>query len=408
MEYLLLLIPISFSILFLLYLYVINKQKILYKYIKKYRSETIFTLSLPALISLVIITSFSIIVKSCNIDDVEYLGFYVTKIKHVDSWNEYIHKTCSDRVPCGTRTYEDSEGNEVTETEYKTVYYDCSYVENYPDRWIKVTNAGDEIYISQEEFNSIKNLWKSPGKIINMHRNYYTKNGNMQEYAWPGTKSTIQGYTKEHPYSNYIKGSAIAIKSKHFNKDEARKLGLYEYPTVENGIQPTILGGKPSAIDKRCINYLNSFYGKSKQFRMYIIIFDGTKASQTIAQDQASYWQGGNKNEFNICIGINPENNVVLWSYCFSWMDDQTMISDVTRYLSSQYKLDIPKLSSYIEKEIKSNKWERKEFKDFKNIKIILSSNQLNILFCIILIISIIYFGSIIYILFKHEKIRNI
>lgn len=35
--------------------------------------------------------------KQSNAADTEYLGSYVTRIRHYDAWNEYIHRTCTRR-----------------------------------------------------------------------------------------------------------------------------------------------------------------------------------------------------------------------------------------------------------------------------------------------------------------------
>ena len=47
-----------------------------------------------------------------NTTDTEYLGDYITKVRHYDEWDEWIHRTCTRQVPCG----KDSNGN----TRYRT------------------------------------------------------------------------------------------------------------------------------------------------------------------------------------------------------------------------------------------------------------------------------------------------
>ena len=75
--------------------------------------------------------------KQSNAADTEYLGSYVTRIRHYDAWNEYIHRTCTRTVGSGK--------NQRTET------YDCSYVENHPELHAETENS--EIFSSTFEKN---------------------------------------------------------------------------------------------------------------------------------------------------------------------------------------------------------------------------------------------------------------
>ena len=90
-----------------------------------YRRETTyweyFLLIVPSV--LLFIISRAIIVSSSQ-SDVEYLGDYITKVRHYDEWDEWIHRTCTKQVPCG----KDSNGN----TRYRTETYDCSYRQYHP------------------------------------------------------------------------------------------------------------------------------------------------------------------------------------------------------------------------------------------------------------------------------------
>ena len=86
--------------------------------------------------------------RHSNFSDTEYLSYYITKIRHTDEWDEWIHRTCTREVPDGT----DSKGN----TKYRTETYDCSYREYHPERWLKDDNKGDDMYINREEFQELR------------------------------------------------------------------------------------------------------------------------------------------------------------------------------------------------------------------------------------------------------------
>ena len=80
---------------------------------------------------------------SCSATDTEYLGDYVTKVRHYDEWDEWVHRTC-------TRTYK--VGNTT-----RTQTYDCSYRRYHPEKWSYFDSRGNEHFIySKKEFDIIK------------------------------------------------------------------------------------------------------------------------------------------------------------------------------------------------------------------------------------------------------------
>ena len=86
-----------------------------------------------------------------NTNSTEFYGDYVVKITHYDDWDEWIVQTCTRQVPCGT----DSKGR----VRYRTETYDCSHREYHPDRWVLTTASNDELYVDEQLYNKIKNMW---------------------------------------------------------------------------------------------------------------------------------------------------------------------------------------------------------------------------------------------------------
>ena len=84
-------------------------------------------------------------------------------------------------------------------------------------------------------------------------------------------------------------------------------------------------------------------------------------------EDQRCYWQGGNKNEFIICVGIDGKTNELKWLNGFTWMDDETMLLRCRDEMTQKSKFLIKDYSQWIQKNIKL--WKRKEFKDFEYIE---------------------------------------
>lgn len=132
--------------------------------------------------------------KQSNAADTEYLGSYVTRIRHYDAWNEYIHRTCTRTVGSGK--------NQRTET------YDCSYVDNHPERWTYFDARNkEEYFMTDNEFNVVRKILGTQSVFIDMHRDYYTKDGDAQEWAWDGSIENSYTLSSEHDYKNKVKAS---------------------------------------------------------------------------------------------------------------------------------------------------------------------------------------------------------
>lgn len=323
----------------------------------------------------------------------EYYGGYITKITHYDDWDEWIVKTCTRRVYAGT----DSKGH----AKYRTETYDCSYREYYPDYWTMTDNNNSEIYITQHEFDSIKASWGTPEVFLDMHRDYMTIDGDAQYHEWNNEKETIRTTSTAHSYRNKVKNSLSVFNFREISKKEAEKLGLFDYPKIKNYDQNPILGLRGcTENDIREISYLNGVYGKDKQFRMYLMFFYNKDLQVSI--DQQSYWVGGNKNEFNVCIGLDSLTNKIQWVNAFSWMDKPTLEVNVESYFNSRDTVDIKEFSEYINRLIPSQ-WERKEFKDFEYLKSELNSTAYTV---IIILLSLYNIGISIFVIkndFKND-----
>ena len=330
---------------------------------------------------------------SYNQTDEEYLGGYITKVRHYDEWDEWITRTCSKEVAAGR----DSDGNTI----YETIYYDCSYRQYHPERWVYFDNNGDEHWLYyKEEFDSIRKQFGTKMKFIDMHRDYYRIDGDAQEYYWDGTKSTIFTVTYPHTYKNKVQNSRSTFNFIKIEKDEADTLGLYDYPKIENYDQNPILSNITlPKTDVDAIRYINGYYGKKHQFRLYVLLFQNKGVD--ISELQRSYWQGGNKNELVTCIGVDDSLNVK-WCNSFSWCDAPTLEVRTEAFFVENQKLDLLKYSNMIETCLEKGEWVRKEFDDFKYISVDLTPTQELIMLILIAIYNI---GISIYVVLN--KVKN-
>ena len=299
--------------------------------------------------------------------DTEYLGSYVTKIRYYEPWNEQEEHT---------ETYTDDKGESHTRTYYTTV--------NHSERWSYYDHSGKERNCTSQEFSAMKDRLQAQSVFVDMHRHYYTRDGDAYEYRWNGQPATLYSVTREHEYENKVKASRSVFKFEYISEKEARRLGLHEYPQIRFCDQSPIIGAKFSARQERAIRVLNARYGPKKEFRLYLLFYRNKPLS--IADRQRSYWQGGNKNELVVCVGLDSRNRVV-WSDAFSWCDSPVLAVKSRDWFTS-HRLDLCAFASYIEP-IVQKEWKRKEFSDFKYLSVELSNKEYWAIIIIMLLLNI-------------------
>ena len=312
--------------------------------------------------------------------DTEYLGGYMTKITHYDEWDEWIHRTCTRQVPCGR----DSKGNTI----YRTEHYDCSYREYHPERWCYTDNYSREHYFyNKAEFDRAMAELGYPKSVFrDMHRHYYRIDGDAQDYFYDNSIPHLRPLVWEHSYKNKIQASHSIFKFEDISDSEADSLGLYRYPNVTDYDQDVVLGFKCGKEVHKRYKYINSMYGARKQFRMYVLVFKNQPLE--ISEKQKSYWQGGNKNEFVICLGYNTKTGRIDWCNPFSWCDKPDLEIATKRYFRENPKMNLANYPMWLESHL--NLWKRKEFKDFEYIENELTKGQAIALFIIVFILNIV------------------
>lgn len=313
----------------------------------------------------------------------EYLGNQITHIQHYDRWNEYIHQTCSRQVASGT----DSDGN----TTYTTEYYDCSYVKNHPEYWVMI-DPNDEYDISKYEFDSIRTLWNTQMIFVDMKRNYHTIDGDAQRYTWNNNFEHSINITTPHSYQNKVQSptSYSIFKFEDLDKIDIEFNHLMDYPKIDKKLkqQVTILcdtGIVVSDTIQQLFKHINGWYGPQFEFRYYVLLFN---TDYDVTQKQRSYWKGGNKNEFNICIGIDSISQKIKWFDTFTWSDDRNLSISVERCLLKQDTLNLKGVWDVLFLKVPSE-WKRKNFSDFDYIQLEITLTQFWIIFFIIILYNV-------------------
>lgn len=295
----------------------------------------------------------------------EYLSGYATNVDHHNSWVERV---------VVTRTYTDSKGNTKTRTEVRHVYH--------PDQWFVYYNTGRVHNISSSKFFAISSRWGTiPIPIFPRHINCVSGGGG-ESYLWDRNNDTAFTTTYTGRYTNYILNSNSIFKSNQVTSLQVKQWGLIPYPTGCTG-QDFSLGDEIDCILvsaalkdlqvpfswTRPINLFNATFGMSKQIHVFVLLYPSENGLQT-AVHQREYWRGGNKNEFTICLGIEPTEDKqwkVSWCEAFSWCDIPQMESAMESWFLEHKILDFEQLSQWLSENV--SLWKRKEFKDFEYLK---------------------------------------
>lgn len=325
---------------------------------------------LPIVFVLLVKLCFTAVVTS----DTEYLGGYVTQLTHYDDWDETV------MVPHTVTTGKTTTTIMVPERRY------------HPDTYAyrsSIDGGKTEHSVTKRLYETMKDRIGGPEFFRDMHRDYRSKDGDAHDIFFElDTASLLRLYdiTESETYQNKIKASEYSILgSRHISKKEAKKLGLYNYPDIDRNLkQIPVIGDSVDAEDVEAIQRLNAIYGKEYQFRTFILLFDAGKHNIGISEKQKDYWNGGNKNEFIVCLGIDSSNNVI-WSNPFSWADEPKLEVLTRDYFLDNPQLNISAYAGFLSEKIPDN-WVRKEFKDFDY----LSVNISNVFYIIIIILMII------------------
>ena len=294
--------------------------------------------------------------------DTEYWSGYITQTTYYEPWNEEVEVT---------KTRTNSDGKEETYTETETRYHSAEYTYQ--------TNLRKWEYSCSRKFHeALKRQFQVRPVFRDMHRDYDTQDGDAYDYFWDGTDRTMRTITETHHYKNPMKGSRSIFK---LSREDST---LFDYPEIQGQEQRVVLGN--SKYPSRPLQLLNSKLGKEYQIHVFVLLF--YNAGPEIAERQKEYWEGGNKNELVVCLGM--KNDSVQWCSPFSWCDSPVVESKIKSWFLDNPRLSIESFSTYLGPMIKKE-WKRKEFKDFDYIRTELGGWD----YVIILVLILIYLGLI-------------
>lgn len=302
-----------------------------------------------------------LMLKSCSqyslTKDDEYLSYHYTEVRYYEDWDEWITKTCTRSCCC------DSKGENCgTET------YDCSYRDYHPEYWTAILNNGHEIRISEELYLYHKARYHK--SVFNdMHRDYYTDDGNMYSSRWKGDMNGFTEYTTIASYENKVQASQDVFNYPDFTEETLKELDLFEYPSKSGINMPTILTKDgiiiPDSTQMK-YNYINGMLGMQKQVRLWVMVIKDRPGF--FGSDQETYWKGGNKNEINIIVNVDGRNKIK-GCRVFSWCENQAFKRELKDFFPKDSGLNLDKLNKKIYNKILIG-FNRKQFKDFDYLQV--------------------------------------
>lgn len=313
---------------------------------------------IPLAVSVILIFSMKAIIEKAQISTEEYWGSFVQRVEYYESWDEYIHQTCTSTCCC------DAQGNNCS-----TTTYDCSYVRDHSPYWQIVTNNGETIIINEREYNRIKNIFQNES-FEELNRPYHSKDGDMYHSDWDGDSTTAIPVTTLHHYDNRIKAADQSVfHFKEVHDEDVVRYNLKQYPKIVDRYKMSAVLGDNSLdakIADKKFQYINGLLGHDKQVRVFVLIFKNQPIEAGLYQEW--YWSGANMNEFVICIGIDEQRNVK-WCKPISWTRNETLKVEIKSYVQNQGKLNLQELAGYAQEKIKGG-FIRRDFEEFNYLTV--------------------------------------
>jgi len=281
----------------------------------------------------------------------EVWNYKITSIKHEERWSEEEMRTR--QVPSGT----DSEGNTTYRTE---TYYVTEY---YGPNWISYDEYKKSHGISKREYDYWAKLWanqKHTGTHKGSAAGWDTPiTGKIFKCHWPGKFENIYPYSEIHKYINKARVSKdILLKLPEATEAQKAK---YPRPVDSDNTNPIISYNnyKISESEQMLMRRSNALLGRKYEIHAMIVILDSSIGSNGV-MDVLTAWQGTNKNELVLFIGLDKDKKVA-WCDCKSWLDlGDTTINAMWRDSAMATTFNVDKIAKSL-RELVPKHWSRPE-----------------------------------------------
>lgn len=313
---------------------------------------------IPFVVSVILVFSFKAGIEHTSIQSEEYWGSFVQRVEYYEKWDEWVTQQCSKQVCTGS-------GKNRT---CRTKHYDCSHKVTHDPYWVLRNTIGEELRISQGEYNRIKRILGNESET-EMHRHYYHIDGDMFHSDWRGDSLSAIPVTTLHNYENRVKAADASIfKFADLHPDDIKRFDLKEYPRITDGYKMDyVLGdsGRDAVAANKKIKYINGRLGHDKEVCVFVLVFKNQPLDASFKQE--AYWKGANMNEFVVCVGIDDERNVD-WCRVISWTHNEDLKLEVRDMVADQKKLRLSAFADQLEPALAT--FQRRDFKEFNYLTV--------------------------------------
>lgn len=355
---------------------------------------------IPVIAVFLVIIPFKLFVETSQTNDIEFLSNPIVSVRYEQPYATWHVEQCS-------KTYDTGSGKQRRS---HTVYYDCSKCLEYGPSYFKIDSKGNEYSIGSEEYKYIVRLWNTGEHFVELNRdiNYHNpllgsacgKDGDAYISVWDKNPLTALAVIKEHTYENRIHAAHTVFEYKKLSPAELKRSEVHDYPSPVDGRMNSILGCdkfswyKEAEVqrDIHLLNYIDGKYGPLRQCKTFVCLFKNKPISSAFAQE--AYWEGGNKNEFVLCIGIDSVSRKLLWVKSFGWSTNKLVHVDAREEIMNQEYYNFYQVFKALDVKVLPN-FKRKEFAEFNYITIEPPFWSIVTIFIISIVISI---GTCIYI----------
>lgn len=299
----------------------------------------------------------------------EVWNYKGNEVRYYEDWNERV--SCRHPKYC-TRTVSstDSKGRSTSRTEtYQCGWQHLYDVDYHPEHWTVLNEYGRQERITKPKYHKWVGIFTEGKQTFkDLNRSYHTDDGDMYYSTWPGQFERMMPLHTVKSYKNKVRVSHSTFNYPEPTEELAAK---YPRPADEGNTNPIIsYGPSVSGVDQLLMRRINAKWGSRKQIHCMIILFHGESVG--IVSEVLSAWNGPNKNELAVFVGLDKDTGKVSWTDVHSWMDDTTIHARVRSDVASMGEWNVSKMAGILDAAI-PEQWNRKEFADFNYIKIPIS-----------------------------------
>ena len=338
---------------------------------------------IPFVGCLILVIVLKICINYGAVTDKEFWGGYIIDAVYDEAWDE--------RVPCQHETcISIGEDSEICTDDHP---YD---VKNHPADWFYTTNNGTDFSISKQTYEQVVALFAAEQRFMELNRDFHSIDGDRYYVSWDEGDPVIPVFT-EHNYENRLQAVTEMYNWRKVTDREFVQYELFNYPPIDpvRHTQDSILGkwSQDREEAESILTEFNSVYGRSKQLRVFILVYH--YQPERVVDLQEQLWRGGNKNEFILAVNVdNNESGYVSWARVISWTEVDGLKEKVEA-MPLDKNLDLLGLLDEMLPVVK-DEWKRKEFSQFDKLKVVPSVRAIaavwiiTLLLCVILAVWII------------------